>query len=202
MPDNKAGLEEAARSENDWVRARILKRDPPAEGSLLKIAQRARDMAANSLGMDHWAYAVALQNLGLYYEAIENDPATAADLFGQARAVVKEHDLPLSDGFYWLGIFHHQVSRDAGRAQAALHEALATQRRALGSDDPQLAETMIVLAEATAAGGGIDQAITLMREALRIQREQEPPNEEAVGKTEDRLAMFHALASMGEDEAT
>jgi hypothetical protein len=35
MPDDIAGLEEAARSENEWVRARILKRDPPAEGSLL-----------------------------------------------------------------------------------------------------------------------------------------------------------------------
>jgi tetratricopeptide (TPR) repeat protein len=202
MPDDKAGLEEAARSENDWVRARILKRDPPAEGSLLKIAQRARDMAANSLGMDHWAYAVALQNLGLCYEAIENDPATAADHLAQARAVVKESNLPLAEGFYWLGIFHHQVTRDAGRAQVALREALAIQRRALGSDDPQLADTMIALAEATAARGDIDQAIALMREALRIQRAQVPPNEEAVGKTEDRLAMFQALASMGEDEAT
>src|SRR5271157_3933811 len=48
MSDDKARIEEAASSENDWVRARIIKRDPPAEGSLLKIAQRARDMAANS----------------------------------------------------------------------------------------------------------------------------------------------------------
>ena len=74
MPDDIAGLEEAARSENDWVRARILKRDPPAEGSLLKIAQRARDMAANSLGTRHSAYAVALQNLsGRDTDSIEAD---------------------------------------------------------------------------------------------------------------------------------
>src|SRR5438132_11893667 len=130
MPDDIAGIEEAARSENEWVRARILKRDPPAEGSLLKIAQRARDMAANSLGSDHWAYAVALQNLGLYYDAVENDTARANELFAQAHAVVKENDAPLAYGFYWLGIFHHEVSRNAERAQAVLREALATQRRA------------------------------------------------------------------------
>jgi tetratricopeptide (TPR) repeat protein len=166
MPDDPAKLEEAARSENDWVRARILKRDPPAEGSLLKIAQRARDMAANSLGTRHWAYAVALQNLGLYYDAIENDAAQANELFAQARAVVKESDLPLADGFYWLGIFHHQVGRNAERAQAALREALATQRRALDGDDSLRADTMIALAEATAKAGDIHSAIALMQEAL------------------------------------
>jgi|GraSoiStandDraft_17_1057272.scaffolds.fasta_scaffold95934_1 tetratricopeptide (TPR) repeat protein len=200
MPDDIAGIEEAARSENEWVRARILKRDPPAEGSLLKIAQRARDMAANSLGTRHWAYAVALQNLGLYYDAIENDAAQANELYAQARAVVKESDLPLADGFYWLGIFHHQVSRDAERAQAALGEALATQRRALDGDDPQLADTMIALSEATAARGDIHSAIALMQEALRIQRAQAPRNEEAVAKTEDRLSMFRALASVADDD--
>jgi tetratricopeptide (TPR) repeat protein len=198
MPDDPAKLEEAACSENDWVRARIIKREPPAEGSLLKIAQRARDMAANSLGTDHSAYAVALQNLGLYYDAIENDLPKAKELFAQARAVV--NDLPLADGFYWLGIFHHRITRDDGRAQAALREALAIQRRALDSDNPQLAETMIALAEATAATGDIDQAIALMQEALGIQRAQIPADEEAILRTEGRLGMFQALASMGEDD--
>ena len=200
MPDDIAGIEEAARSENEWVRARIIKRDPPAEGSLLKIAQRARDMAANSLGTRHWAYAVALQNLGLYYDAIENDAAQANELFAQARAVLAGNDLPLADGFYWLGIFHHQVGRNAERAQAALREALATQRRALASDDLQLAETMTALAEATAARGDIHSAIALMQEALRIQRAQAPPNEEAVVRTEERLSMFRALASASDDD--
>jgi tetratricopeptide (TPR) repeat protein len=198
MPDDPAKLEEAARSENEWVRARIIKREPPAEGSLLKIAQRARDMAANSLGTDHSAYAVALQNLGLYYDAIENDLPKAKELFAQARAVV--NDLPLADGFYWLGIFHHQITRDNERAQAALHEALAIQRRALGSDDPQLAETMIALAEATATSGDVQPAIVLMQEALRIQRAQAAPNDEAVVRTEQRLSMFQTLASVGEDD--
>jgi tetratricopeptide (TPR) repeat protein len=196
MPDDVAGIEEAARRENDWVRARILKRDPPAEGSLLKIAQRARDMAANSLGTRHWAYAVALQNLGLYYDAIENDPAQANELFGQARAILHGNDLPLADGFYWLGIFHHQVNRDAERAQAALGEALAIQRRALGSDDPRLAETMIALADAKAATTVIDSAIALMQEALRIQRAQVPPVEEAILNIENRLSVLQVLARM------
>src|ERR1051325_2037035 len=157
-------------------------------------------MAANSLGTRHSAYAVALQNLGLYYDAIEDDPARANEFFAQARAVAAGDDLPLADGLYWLGIFHHQVGRNAERAQAVLSEALAIQRRALGSDDPQLADTMVALAETTAARGDIDQAIALMREALRIQRTQDPPNEEAVGKTEDRLAMFQALAATPDDE--
>jgi hypothetical protein len=71
MSDDNARTEKAAASENDWVRARILKQDPPVEGSLLKVAERARDMSARSLGNRHPAYAVALQNLGLYYDAIE-----------------------------------------------------------------------------------------------------------------------------------
>jgi tetratricopeptide (TPR) repeat protein len=194
MPDDAARIEEAATSENDWVRARILKRDPPAEGPLLKIAQRARDMAANSLGTRHWAYAVALQNLGLYYDVIENDAAKANELFGQARAILRENDLPLAYGFYWLGIFHSQVNRDAERAQASLGEALAIQRRALGNDDPRLAETMIALADAKLATTGILSAIALMQEALRIQRAQVPPMEETILNTENRLSVLQALA--------
>jgi len=89
MSDDKSRIEEHARSENEWVRARILKQDPPAEGSLLKIAGRARDMAASSLGKQHSAYGVALQNLGLYYDAIENDTLKADEFFAQARAVLK-----------------------------------------------------------------------------------------------------------------
>ena len=200
MPDDPAELEEAARSENEWVRARILKRDPPVEGSLLKIAERARDMAANSLGTRHSAYAVALQNLGLYYDAIENDAARANEFFVQARALAAGNDLPLADGLYWLGIFHHQVGRNAERALDALREALAIQRRALAGDDPQVAETMTALAEATAMTGNIDSAIALLREALRIQRAQAPPNGEAAMRTEERLSLFQSLAAVADDE--
>ena len=110
MSDDNARTEKVAASENDWVRARILKQDPPVEGSLLKIAERARDMAARSLGNQHLAYAVALQNLGLYYDAIENDDSRATEFFAQARAALNDNELPLADGFYWLGIFHLKSS--------------------------------------------------------------------------------------------
>jgi hypothetical protein len=108
MSDDKAQIEEAASRENDWVRARIIKRDPPSEGSLLQIAERARDMAANSLGTRHPAYAVALQNLGLYYEVIEIDLPKSSEFFKAARAVLT---LPLAQGFYWLGVFYNEVTR-------------------------------------------------------------------------------------------
>ncbi len=200
MSDDKARLEEAGRSENEWVRARILKQDPPAEGPLLKIAERARDMAANSLGTQHEAYAVALQNLGLYYDAIENDTAKATEFFAHARAVLKKHDLPLADGFYWLGLFHVQVSQDGQRAETPLKEALAIRRRALGSDDLQLAETMVALARAYSDNvAGLQSAIALLNEALRIQRTQLFPTDQAILATESQLAMLQSLATQIEE---
>jgi tetratricopeptide (TPR) repeat protein len=194
MSDDKARTEEAAASENDWVRARILKQDPPAEGSLRRIAERARDMAAGSLGTRHPAYAVALQNLGIYYDAVKNDGATANEFFARARAVLNDNDLPLSYGFYWLGIFHFQVKHDAKQAEGPLTQALAIQRRALGKDDLRLADTMIALAWAKAAASGIDAAIALMEEALKIQRAKLAPTDPALQETEKRLAIFQAMA--------
>jgi tetratricopeptide (TPR) repeat protein len=166
MREDRTLIEEAANSENDWVRARIIKKDAPAEGSLLQIAEKARDMALNSLGDKHPAYAVALQNLGLYYEAIENNTVKANEFLERARAVVA---LPLAQGFYWLGVFHNQVTRDRKRAEPLLTEALAIQRGALDGNDLQLAETMLALAYAKGVESGIDSAIELTQEALRIQ---------------------------------
>jgi tetratricopeptide (TPR) repeat protein len=194
MSDDKALIEEAARSENDWVRARILKQDPPPEASLLRIAERARDMAANSLGKQHSAYAVALQNLGLYYDVIENYSLKANELFGQARAIVKENALPLAYGFYWLGVFHNLVSDDAKRAEPPLTEALAIQRRVLDSNDLQLAETMKTLAYTKRANTGVHSAIALMEEALKIQRSQLPPTDQALLDTENRPTILQTLA--------
>ena len=194
MSDDNARTEKVAASENDWVRARILKQDPPVEGSLLKIAERARDMAARSLGNQHPAYAVALQNLGLYYDAIENDGSKATEFFSQARAALNENDVALAYGFYWLGIFHLNVRHDPHRAQGPLMEALEIQRRTLGKDDLQLADTMIALAWAKAAASGIDAAIALMEQALKIQRAKLPPTDPALQETEKRLAIFQAMA--------
>jgi hypothetical protein len=41
MSDNTTLIEEAARSENEWVRARILEQDPPAAGSLLPLCRES-----------------------------------------------------------------------------------------------------------------------------------------------------------------
>ena len=192
MDDGRATIEEAAASENTWVRARILKRKPPAEGSLLDIATRARDMAARSLGTAHPAYAVALQNLGLYYDAIENDGAKAAEYFRQARAVVNENDDPLAYGLQRLGIFHLQIKSDPERAEEPLTEALAIQRRTPGTDDLQLAETLVALAWVKMVGDP-GSAIDLMAEALAIRRAKLPPGDSAIAEAEGLLTMLQAM---------
>jgi hypothetical protein len=89
MSDDKARIEEAAKSENNWVRARIFKQDLPQTRTLLQIAERARDMAANSLGTQHPAYGGALLNLGIYYDFIEHETMKAQELFDQARAILE-----------------------------------------------------------------------------------------------------------------
>jgi tetratricopeptide (TPR) repeat protein len=194
MIEDKALVEKAAASENDWVRARILKKDPPPEGPLLQIAERARDLAANSLGRDHPAYAVALQNLGLYYDFIENDGSKATEFFKAARAVLKESDLPLAYGFFELGVFHYEANHNASRAEAALMEALAIQRRMLGNDELQLADTLVALAYAKVRMTDIDSAIPLMEEALKIQRVRLGSANKIVLDTEERLALLRRVA--------
>lgn len=130
------------------------------------MAERVRDTAAKSLSNQHPAYAVSLQNLGLYYEIVENDGARAKDLYEQARKIVA---LPLADGLYSLGIFHLQTTNDAKRAELALSQALAIQREALNENDYALATTMLALADAKAKQSDFDAAIKLNNEALGIQ---------------------------------
>jgi tetratricopeptide (TPR) repeat protein len=163
---DKARSEQSARSENEWVRARIMKREAPAQESLLQIAERARETAGKSLGMQHPAYAVSLQNLGFYYEVIENDAAKAKDFYERARKVVA---LPLAEGLHALGIFHLQTTNDPKKAEAALTEALAIQRDALNENDYSLAETMRALADAKTRQSDFDSAIELNNEVLAIQ---------------------------------
>ena len=194
MIEDKALIEKAATSENDWVRARILQKDPPPEGPLLQIAERARDMAVNSLGRAHPAYAVALQNLGLYYDFIENDVAKATEFFNEARAVLEENDLPLAYGFFKLGVFHYEANHDARRAEAALMQALAIQRRTLASDELELAHTLVALAYAKVRMSDFDAGEPLMEEALRIQRARLGATDRTVLDTEERLALLRRVA--------
>jgi tetratricopeptide (TPR) repeat protein len=200
MTQDKALIERAATSENDWVRARILKGDPPSEGSLLQISERARRMAANSLGRQHPAYAVALQNLGLYYDFIENDVSKATEFFNAARAVLKEAALPLAYGFFKLGVFHHQANHDTKRVEAALMQALAIQRRELAADDLQIADTLLALAYAKVRTSEIDASIPLMEEALRIQRARLGSTDKVVLDTEGRLALLRRVGRPQEEE--
>ena len=163
---DKARIEQSAKRENEWVRARIIKREAPAQGSLLQIAEQARDTAAKSLGTQHPAYAVSLQNLGLYYEIVENDSTKAKDFYEPARNIVA---FPLAEGLYLLGIFYLQSTNDPKRADAALTEALAIQRAALNENDRSLADTMMALADAKTKQSDIDSAINLNHEVLAIQ---------------------------------
>jgi tetratricopeptide (TPR) repeat protein len=201
MSDDMALIETAAASENDWVRARILKNDPPPEGPLLQIAERARDMAANSLGKQHSAYAVALQNLGLYYDFIENDVAKATMFFNEARAALEESDLPLAYGFFKLGAFHYEANHDAQRAESALMQALEIQRRTLANDELQVADTLVALAYVKVRMTDVDSAIPLMEQALKIQRVELGPMDKIVLDTEERLAILRGVAhTQSEDD--
>jgi hypothetical protein len=161
----KACIEQSAKRENDWVRARIIKREAPPQSTLLQIAERARDTAANSLGTQDPAYAVSLQNIGFYYEVVENDLARAKGFYERARNVVA---FPLVEGLYLLGIFHLQTTNDLKRADATLTEALAIQREALKQTDGPLLETMMALADAKAKQSDFESEINQNQEVLGI----------------------------------
>lgn len=138
--------EEAARSENEWVRAVILKPGHPMKGEAFEIATRARDMAARSLGEDHPSYAEAEQNLGVYYVALGNDPVRAEAHFALARQVAGPYHPDLLLGYYFVGMFY----RDAGNAQQArrfLREALTILRHENQADDPRVEQVQAMLAE-------------------------------------------------------
>jgi hypothetical protein len=175
MDDDRALIEEAAASENTWVRACILKQEPPAEGSLLEIATRARDMAARSLGTSHPAYG-----------------ATAAEHFAQARAVANDNQDVLAYGWQRLGIFHLQVNGDVHRAEGPLIEALAIQRRTAAKDDVQLVDTLVALALTR-----VDRkaAFELLNEALQLRRAKLPKGDPAITSAENLLfAASNAMA--------
>src|SRR5258708_24438020 len=104
MKYTKEWYEEAAAEENQHVRAVILKKDHLEHDRAFELANRACEMAARSLGEQHPAYAVALQNLGLCLSVLENDTISAADYFDRARTVAGPHHPALAETFYWLGV--------------------------------------------------------------------------------------------------
>ena len=186
MEQTKEWYEEAAAEENKYVRAVILKKDHFEHDDAFEVADRACKMAAETLGEDHPAYAVALQNLGLYYNAVKNDVIAAIDCFDKARAIVRRYHPALAEGFFWLGIFHYE-SRNVEKAEDFFSEALAIQRRSLGSNHLELARTLICLAYAKEVTRGSRAAVGLMEEALAIQRASLPTDSEEVYNTEQTL---------------
>ena len=194
MTHTKEWYEEAARVENQHVRAVILKKDHLEHDRALEVASRAYEMAARALGEQHPAYAVALQNIGLYYSVIGNDTITAADYFERARAVAGLYEPALVETFYWLGVFYYEV-RDAARAAEFFEEALTIQRRIPGSKDPELARTLMGLAYAKSVTQGPGAAVSLLKEALEIQEGSLPVESAEVRDTRQRLEEMQKRAS-------
>ena len=155
MSEDKPQIEEFASRENAWVRARILKDDPPAEGSLQQIAERARDMAANSLGTRHVAYAVALLNLGVYYDFTMHNWSRARELFDEAREILQESKTGralYADALFELGAARKErkLSTDNPKqTEDYLDESLFVQR--------QLSAERLAASEAQGSGPWIDR---------------------------------------------
>jgi tetratricopeptide (TPR) repeat protein len=186
MTHSKEWYEEAAKVENQYVRVVILKKDHLEHDRAFDVATRAYEMAARALGEQHPAYAVALQNMGLYFCVIASDTITAADYFDRARAVAGPHHPDLSETFYWLGVFYYEA-RDASRAAEFFEEALTIQRRNLESKDPELVQTLIGLAYAKSITQGPGAAVSLLQEALEIQETSLPAESAEVLDTRRRL---------------
>jgi Tfp pilus assembly protein PilF len=186
MTYTKEWYEEAAKAENQHVRAVLLKKDHIEHDRAFEVASRAYEMAGRTLGEQHPAYAVALQNIGLYYCVVAGDTITAADYFDRARAVAGPHLPELAETFYWLGTFYYQA-RDARRAAEFFEEALTIQRHNLENKDPELAPTLIGLACAKAVIEGPGAAVSLLQEALQIQEASLPVESAEVRDTRRRL---------------
>jgi tetratricopeptide (TPR) repeat protein len=196
MTHDKKWYEEAAKVENGHVRAVILQKDNPEHDRASEIANRALEMAGRALGKEHPAYAVALQNIGLYLCVIEHDMISAGDYLDWARAAAGPHHPALAETFYWLGVFYYE-SRDPARAAGFFDEALTIQRSNLANKDPELARTLIGLAYAKSVTQGPDAAVGLLQEALEIQEASLPPESPELRETRQRLELMRNRSSKG-----
>ena len=72
--------------------------------------------------------------------------------------------------------------------------SVAIQRRTLGNDELQLADTLVALAYAKVRMTDLLAAIPLMEEALQIQRARLRSTDKMVLDTEERLALLRRVA--------
>ena len=193
--ERRRGIDRESRSQRERLGSRPhSEKGSPTGGTFIADRGEGARHGRQSLGRQHLAHAVALQNLGLYYDFIENDTPKATEFFNEACTVLKENDLPLAYGFFKLGVFHYEANHDARRVEAALMQALAIQRRGLASDELELAETLVALAYAKVRMSEVDAAVPLMEEALRIQRVRLGSTDRVVIHTEERLALLRRVA--------
>jgi tetratricopeptide (TPR) repeat protein len=189
MAPDKAMYEEAAKSENEWVRAVILKPNHPAKDDALEVATNARDMAGRALGKTHPAYAEAIQNLGLYYSVIEKDDQKAEKFFEKARAVVGQFHPVLSRTFYFLGLYFEEAG-DGAKAEHFFAEAMAIVKREGYAYDPRVAQMLAKLADIKLAANDRNDALKLLNQAAEIQQAVLPPNNTDRKATEKKLKLL------------
>ena len=182
---DRAFYEEAARAENDWVRAVVLKRDHVAHADAGEIAFKAERMALEALGPHHVSYGVAVLNIALYHLTVTNDGAKAQSALARSREILADAPLQLAEGLYWLGVSQY-TNGQVTDAENAWTEALALHRRN-PADAPALAQILISLSccyiEAEPR-----RAAPLLAEALKLQRRALGPEHGDVRDTELRLA--------------
>jgi len=144
--DERQRLRAYGVEENQWVRARILKQDPPPEG-LLAAVERACCMAANSFGVRDPIYDEALLNRALYYDVAENDEARAAACLAEARTVLGESSVEMAISLYLSGLFHFQARHDLEKAERLIAQSLAMFKQCLGEGSRPVADCLDVLAQ-------------------------------------------------------
>jgi tetratricopeptide (TPR) repeat protein len=171
MKQTKEWYEEAAKQENEWVRAVIMKPNPVnrlLQSDALQIATRASDMAGRALGKFHPSYAEALQNIGVYYSALGDETEKANEYFDRARTVVGPYHPVLSRSFYFLGRYH----LDSGKLEQAevfLNEALGILRRTGYPLDPRIADVLTMLARIKTAQKEFHEATACREEVAYIE---------------------------------
>jgi Tfp pilus assembly protein PilF len=186
MKRKKEWYEEAARKENEWVRAVILIPNHVVQKDALEIATNARDMAGQALGETHPSYAEAVQNIGVYYSALGNDPKKAAEYFDQARSVVGPYHPVLSMSFYCLGLYHYEFG-NADKAEKFLKEALAIFRREGYAHDPRIAQVLTMLADIKSTAGKTRKASVYLEEVLAIHKATLQAGDPELKETEEKL---------------